>query len=185
MKKLSHKDVCVEFKFNISKNTCPFDRLYDRVSSSKYELDFDVFLPTKGFNLQRPLVWTLHQKQQFILSIMKGLAIPKIAVIRHVNEDDSTVWQIIDGKQRISTYLQYVAGEFPIIHNGIEYFFKDLDELFQFKMNTYDFYGDIAYSYWDKPISDDDKILWFNQINFAGTPQDEEHMNMLLSVTKI
>ena len=37
-----------------------------RIIDGKYNivLDFDVYLPTKGKNLQRPLVWTLFQKQQ-------------------------------------------------------------------------------------------------------------------------
>lgn len=185
MKKLTQKDVCKEFKFSMNKDTCPFDRLYDRVSEHRYEFDWDVYLPTKGMNLQRPFVWTLFQKQQFILSLMKGAPIPKVAVIRHEFENHKTIWQVIDGKQRLSTYLQFIGNEFPIIHDGVEYYFNDLDELFQYRMNTYNFYADVAYSYWDKEISDNDKIIWFNQINFAGTPQDVEHMNKLLNAQTI
>jgi hypothetical protein len=39
--------------------------------------------------------------------------------------------------------------------------------------------ADVAYSYPDVPITDDQKIAWFEMINFAGTPQDIEHLNNL------
>jgi len=39
----------------------------------KYTLDFDVYLPSIGKNLQRPFVWTLEQKQALILSVLKGM----------------------------------------------------------------------------------------------------------------
>lgn len=185
MKKLTEKDIRKEFKFSMNKDTCPFDRLYDRVSNDRYIFDWDVYLPTKGINLQRPFVWTLFQKQQFILSLMKGAPIPKVAVIRHEDVDKKITWQVIDGKQRLSTFHQFIGGEFPIIHNDVEYYFNDLDEMFQYRLNVYNFYGDVAFSYYDKPISDEDKIIWFNQINFAGTPQDDEHMKKLLAAQNI
>jgi len=185
MKKLAEKDIRKEFKFSMNKDTCPFDRLYDRVSDDRYIFDWDVYLPTKGINLQRPFVWSQFQKQQFIISLMKGAPIPKVAVIRHEDKNKNITWQVIDGKQRLSTYLQFIGGEFPIIHNDVEYYFNDLDDMFQYRINTYNFYGDVAFSYYDKSISDEDKIIWFNQINFAGTPQDDEHMKKLLAAQNI
>ena len=42
-------------------------------SSVKYfkqnDIDWDVYLPTKGKNLQRGFVWTLEQKRELILSV--------------------------------------------------------------------------------------------------------------------
>jgi len=183
--KLKETDIKKEFKFSINKDTCPFDRLYDKTESGRYTLDFDVFLPSIGMNLQRPLVWTLFQKQQFIISLMKGAPIPKVCVIQHTYEDGKKIYQIIDGKQRLSTYLEYIDNAFPIVFNGEEYFFEDLDDMFQYRLHAYNFYGDLAFSYYDTPISDSDKIEWFNQINFAGTPQDEEHMKALKGANKI
>ena len=48
--------------------------LYDFLVSEKYEtsVDFEVFLPSKGFNLQRPYVWTIHQQEEFIWSCLFG-----------------------------------------------------------------------------------------------------------------
>jgi len=42
----------------------------------------------------------------------------------------------------------------------------------------------MAFSYEDEPISDDDKIRWFNQLNFAGTPQEQDHVNKLKNAIK-
>ena len=44
------------------------------------KIDFDVFLPTKGINLQRGFVWILQQKQDLIQSILIGRKIPEIAI---------------------------------------------------------------------------------------------------------
>ena len=46
-------------------------------------------------------------------------------------------------------------------------------------INRFSFQGDMAFSYDTEQISDDDKIRWFNQLNFAGTPQEQEHIDKL------
>ena len=183
-KELKITDFRKEFKFAMNKDGCPFDRLSKK---NRYNFDFDVYLPTKGMNLQRPLVWTLLQKQQFIISILKGCPIPKITVIRHDPDESrkNAVYQVIDGKQRLTTYMSFIDDEFPIEYNGEEYYFKDLNDDLKYEIDSrFSFRGDLGYSYWDAPISDDDKITWFNQINFAGTPQDQEHMEKLLKSQK-
>ena len=165
------------FKFRSVKGTNPFDRLYDK--KNRENLDFDVYLPTKEFNLQRDFVWSLSQKQQFILSILKEVPIPKVAVIRHKTSKGESIFQIIDGKQRIKTYCDFCDGVFPIPINGHDYYYYELPEKMKLCINQFSFQGDMAYSYDDDPISDDDKIRWFNQLNFAGTQQEEEHIEKL------
>ncbi len=44
-----------------------------------------------------------------------------------------------------------------------------------------DIKANVGYEYSDKLISDDDKIAWFEAINFTGTPQDAEHLRSLKS----
>jgi hypothetical protein len=46
-----------------------------------YTVDFDVYLPSKGKNLQRPFCWTLEQKRELILSVLKGVHIQTFTVI--------------------------------------------------------------------------------------------------------
>ena len=170
-------------KFRSNKNTVPFDKLYS--ADSREKIDFDVFLPTKGFNLQRPLVWTELQNQQLILSIIKGTPVPTIAVVKHKDTNDTeSVFQVIDGKQRLNAYIRFCDGEYSIPIGGYDYTFDELPNELQWKVQNFSFYGDMAFSYGtdasDKDfITDDDKIKWFNQRNFAGTEQEEEHITKL------
>ncbi len=182
MEKLKLSDVRREFKFSMNKNT-PFHG-FDLSIRSKhtYRMDFDVFLPTKKMNLQRPFVWTLHQNQELICSILKGNSIPKISLIQHRDINNITAEklnQVIDGKQRINAYKSFLDGAFCL---PTGHYFDDLEKDAQQELLRFWFVADIAYSYFDKPISDDDKIAWFAQINFTGTPQDEAHLLKLKSI---
>jgi hypothetical protein len=146
------------------------------------DFDFDVYLPTKRMNLQRPLVWTGLQKEQLIFSVFKGIKIPQISVLKHFTnyKEREYIYQVIDGKQRLSTLISYIDNEFCIDWNNQEYYFRDLHPYLQ--SNFYNcIYADIGYDYPDKRVSDDNKIKWFELINFAGTPQDIQHLNNLKS----
>lgn len=147
-------------------------------------IDYDVFLPSIGKNLQRPFCWTLEQKQELIISLLKGIKLPSIAVVIHKDGNgvfgEQTI-QVIDGKQRLSTIISYFRGEFPIIWEGFEYKISDLDGWGYREIAHYNFISDRMYSYDDDPVTDEDKINWFKMINWAGTPQDKEHMNSLIN----
>ncbi len=132
--------------------------------------DFDVYLPSKGMNLQRPLVWSLAQKRALIESVLVRRSIPPISVI--LTWDD--IYQVIDGKQRLNAFIEYVQGKFHFCG----YYCDDLprEYLGQIKRHHICAYRLCEY---DTPISDEDKIEWFRLINFAGTAQDLEHMERL------
>lgn len=143
-------------------------------------IDFDVYLESKQFNLQRPLVWTLMQKQELIWSILMGRPIPNISAI---NLFDNT-WQIIDGKQRLSTILQFYTNKFPINIDGCDYTYKTIkeyDEEYHQVLTRFGINFDYVFETKVGEFSDEFKINWFKFINFAGTPQDAEHMEKLLS----
>jgi hypothetical protein len=132
--------------------------------------DFDVYLPSKGMNLQRPLVWTLNQKRSLIESILIRRSIPPISVVQTLDD----TYQVIDGKQRLSAFIEYIQGGFDFCG----YYCDDLpvDYFGQIKRHFVMAYRLCEY---DTPITDDEKIEWFNWINFAGTPQDIAHMEAL------
>lgn len=176
MKPLMIEDVRWKPPFNINYG------MADIVLSRKDmdDFDFDVYLPTKGMNLQRPLVWTGLQREQLILSVFKGIRIPEVSVLKHFTdyEDKKYVYQVIDGKQRLSTLLSYINNEFYVGWGLNEYKFKDLHEYLQISIYNC-ISANIGFDYPDKRVSDDDKIKWFELINFAGTPQDLQHLNAL------
>jgi len=177
-KKLELKDVKREFNFSMNRGLSFdwFDCLKNRWGQG--QIDFDVWLPSRGMNLQRPFVWDLHQKQQLILSILKDNPIPKICVVQHrdTNTGFTNRIEVIDGKQRLGAFRDFTNGDFCL---PTGHYFEDLGK--ECLNVIYRFFtpSDVAYSYEDTPISDDDKIAWFEQINFTGTPQDAEHLNRL------
>ena len=138
-------------------------------------IDFDVYLPSINKNLQRPLVWTLEQKRELIWSVIIGRRIPELSII---NRYDDTL-EIIDGKQRLSTLIDFYTNKFTIEEDGVEYFLKDLPEEFQLLFESY-YINYCEILEWEKPFSDEFKIGWFKQINFAGTPQEKEHLDSLV-----
>lgn len=165
--------------------TEPFDLNPEELSSrlrylSIQKIDYDVYLPTKGINLQRDFVWTIEQKRELIFSMLIGRHIPHFAVIStiDVNGGDD-ILQIIDGKQRLSTMIGFYQNKFTIVLENNEYYFKDLPEEYQLAITSYTIRYYIVYEPYGKPINDKQKINWFNFINFAGTPQDVEHLNKL------
>lgn len=147
----------------------------------KLNIDWDVYLPTKGKILQRDFVWTLEQKRELIWSVLLGRYIPHCAVINclDMNDEHLSRYEIIDGKQRITTLIYFTEDKFTLSIDDIEYLFSELPEDYQTAINRYYFRYYIVDEPFDKKITDDEKIKWFKLINFAGTPQDIEHLNNL------
>ena len=108
-----------------------FDFYPQEVSSSvsyffKNKIDWEVYLPTRGFNLQRGFVWNLDQKRELIYSMLIGRHIPHCAIINIVdpNNENEDIWQVIDGRQRLTTIQLFLLDEFTIELEGKEYLFS-------------------------------------------------------------
>jgi len=149
--------------------------------AEKVKIDFDVFLPTKGMNLQRDFVWDIEQKRELIWSILMNRNIPRMAMINVIgsNRDTDGVYQVIDGKQRLSAMIDFYLNEYTLFIDGKEYFFKDLPIDYQRVIAGYHFPYYIVHEDFGKKISDEEKIKWFMFINFAGTQQEKEHFEKL------
>lgn len=148
-------------------------------------LDFDVILPTRAINLQRPFVWTLEQKREFILSIVKNPSyIPRVAfLMKPSKSEDPTscldTIQVIDGKQRVLSFMSFIEGEYSLVYKGEEYTFNDLPDDWQRSIKTFTMKAFVCYEPLNRPLTDNQKIAWFTLINFAGTPQEREHLDLL------
>jgi hypothetical protein len=83
--------------------------------------------------VQRNKVWKKEQKSLLIHSVLYGYPIPSVFA---VVDDETGVFHFLDGKQRMTTLLGFVNGEFPLHKTtpevyGVELagcYFKDLDE---------------------------------------------------------
>jgi len=174
MKELKLRNIKTTLPFTLNKGLSVFN-IHQLLAYRDYELDFDVFLPSKKMNLQRPFVWTLEQKQELIISLLKGIEISTMAMISY----DHKIMRIIDGKQRLSTWLSFAKNEFPIVWNGETYMYENFDGDAKYVINHTYIKADVAYEYPDRMISDEWKIKWFELINFAGTKQDADHLELL------
>lgn len=152
-----------------------------RLFSENNKIDFDVYLPSKGINLQRDFVWNIDQKRELIWSILMNRNIPRMAMMNVIVDKSNLdgVYQVIDGKQRLSSMIDFYRNKFTLLIDGNEYFFKDLPIDYQRVIKGYHFAYYLANEPLDDPFTDQDKIDWFMQINFAGTPQDKEHFEKL------
>lgn len=74
-----------------------------RLTKMKDKLRFDLAL-------QRNDAWSLEQKSDLIHSIIYGYPIPQVMV---QESDDEFLW-LLDGKQRLTTILDYCNGEFAL-----------------------------------------------------------------------
>lgn len=182
-KKLSAKEFEPKYKLDIN-SVLSFvpHRLFNK---ERHIIDYDVKL-SNGKNLQRDFVWTIEQKRSLIISMLKGLQIPNFAVVQYRNDLDfsskkPTTLKVIDGKQRLKTIEDFLNNEFSLLFNGLEYFYTDLDDDAQHKISTYTLLFNLIYEYDDIMLSDEQLISWFELVNFAGTPQDLDHLEKLKS----
>jgi uncharacterized protein with ParB-like and HNH nuclease domain len=173
----------------VSQLSQSFDLYPQEVSSSvsyffKNNIDWDVYLPSKGINLQRGFVWTLEQKRELIYSMLIGRHIPHCAVLNTIDKEneDKDIYQIIDGRQRLSTIKFFLEDKFTIKLEGNEYLFSELPDDYKTKINRFYFRYYVVNEPWDERVTDEQKITWFNFINFAGTLQDKEHMEKLKNI---
>ncbi len=156
-------------------------------SSIKYfaencNIDFNVYLPTKGRDLQRDYVWSIGQKRELIWSVLMNRHIPRMALLNVVSkkEDTKGTYQVIDGKQRLSAMIDFYNGKYDLLIDEKGYYFKDLPEDYQRVISGFMFPYYIANEDYGNAFTDEDKINWFRYINFAGTPQDAQHLNGLI-----
>ncbi|KAA6314140.1 hypothetical protein EZS27_035197 [termite gut metagenome] len=89
--------------------------------------------------------------------------------------------KVVDGKQRFSALFDFVANKFPIPCEDELFYFDELPEEVRNFLLRFEFQGQAAYSYPTKKISDAGLIQWFRLLNFAGTEQEKEHIELLKS----
>lgn len=101
------------------------NRTIKNLFKNKDKLRFDLAI-------QRGEVWTHDQKSMLIHSILYGYPVPPV-MVQETNDDN--IW-FLDGKQRLTTIVGYLNGDFaiskntpPVFNHSIAGFkFKDLQE---------------------------------------------------------
>jgi hypothetical protein len=74
-------------------------------------------------HFQRRKVWTTKQKSTLIDSVLQGLPIPEIYLQTKTAPDGSTSYVVVDGQQRITAILEFVAvgGREPFEISGLDF----------------------------------------------------------------
>lgn len=135
---------------------------------------------------QRPLVWTLEDKQALIDSIYNDVYCGSVLVRKLEWDDvelranrgdtDLAFHEVIDGKQRLHTLYEFVNSKFPDSYGN---YWDDLSDSAQHKFNNS---SALTYSYLDSTASDAMVIRQFLKVNFAGVPQSKEHIDFIKSI---
>jgi hypothetical protein len=99
-----------------------------RIARSRGTLDLDPVYQREGG------VWSLEKKQLFIDSILNNFDVPKIYVHNMGLNDSGKQYGVIDGKQRITTLLDFIDGKFPL---GEDFNYQDASSDFEINKSSY------------------------------------------------
>lgn len=123
---------------------------------------------------QRNPVWTDKQSSFLIDSILKGYPIPEVYLQEKVDAEGKTITIVVDGQQRIRSFLRFISGEFYIDESqstrwgGMS--FSDLSSEEKISFFKYKFVVRVL------PDIDEDEIRAIfqriNQNNIALNPQE-------------
>jgi hypothetical protein len=93
---------------------------------------------------QRKPVWTTKQQAYLIDTILEGYIIPEIYMHRVTDADGNTIYNVVDGQQRIRSILNFLNDKLPLSENFTpdytDYTFSDLPESQKRKIYNYTFY---------------------------------------------
>ena len=188
----------------------PFDKSFDRIQSINFQLEsilFQLFKEDKydiegtpisasNFNpfvfvngekkyYQRPLCWSLKDKQLLLESIYNNVDCGKIVVrnrgweeLRKLQkEGHELAWKdVVDGKQKLHAIKSFMDGEYPDLHGN---YFEDLSDQAQRRLTNNQL---ISYSELPEKTTDEEVLKQFLRLNFSGVPQSQEHLDYIKSL---
>lgn len=140
-----------------------------RFQKDSFNMNIDSFISmdkSNGLNFnasyQRNLVWTDFQKEELISSVVEWVPINAI----YYNEyTESEPYEVIDGKQRLTTILNYCNDKFK--WKG--YLFSELPPIYQAFIKGFSISVHLTRY---KTVEECEKL--FERINFYGTPHERK-----------
>lgn len=141
-----------------------------------------VFVNGVQHHYQRPLVWTLKNKQLLLESIYNGVDCGKIVVrnrswkeLEHLQKEGyALAWKdIVDGKQRLNAVISFIKGDFTDSSGN---YYNDLSVQAQRRLTNHQLF---SYAEIIEDSSDEEVLLQFLKLNFSGVPQSKEHLNFV------
>ena len=130
-------------------------------------------------DFQRNKVWNPKQKCELVESILMGIPIP----IMYLFEQKDGKRQVVDGRQRITTIIEFLNNDFPLknlkILRGSNFnncYFKDLDPKYQIRFEDYQLFFYII----QPPTTERIKYDIFDRVNRGGTSLNNQEMRNAL-----
>ena len=127
---------------------------------------------------QRGYVWELTDKQKFIDSVFHNVDLGKFVFYDTDNYTPGNyVYEIVDGKQRLSTLIEFYENRFPM-SNGLYYNHLTGKERSYFKNRTIQV-ADIS------KLTKNQIYELFVTLNTSGKRIDEEHINKVKEMINV
>ena len=133
---------------------------------------------------QRGLCWSLEQKKSYITNIFNEMAKCTPTIVEYYS-DDYTIkyFEVLDGKQRLTTLFDFIDNKFPILYDGEEVYFNDLideDKTFLLYLNVN--YTRVMPIKLNTNVSLKDRLEIFLEVNYLGTKMSDEHLKNVLAM---
>jgi len=120
---------------------------------------------------QRGFVWSEKEKTRLIDSIFDSVEIGRIVLRRlSYKQDQKYIYEIVDGKQRLSTLIDFFLGKWK--YRGVLY--EDLSAIDRY---TFDQFSIVAIII--EKVTDLQVLKYFIKINKTSKPISEQHFEKL------
>ena len=102
-------------KTKIVKQTWSIIEIFQKINDEKLILDPEY---------QRNVIWDTEKKTSFIESLYMGIIIPPIYVVEIPSDDilSGSRYEVVDGKQRLSTIKAFISNELILKKKNLEYY---------------------------------------------------------------
>jgi hypothetical protein len=150
-----------EEKYYIRALNSPLSSLLNMAHANHAGVDFDV-------DYQREHVWTKKDKIALLDSIFNNIDIGKFVFIERSYSVDKKLYEILDGKQRLTALLEFYEDRLK--YRG--YYFSELSFRDQYKFTDMI----ISYGYLENP-SKEAIFETFIKLNTCGKPMANKHIN--------
>ncbi len=93
---------------------------------------------------QRRSVWNQDFKDYFVDTVLLNYPAPAIFLFEDISADGRSVYHVVDGKQRLTTLLEFIRGEFPVrdqsaVANASGKYFQNLEDTLKKQVWSYQF----------------------------------------------
>ena len=132
---------------------------------------------TMDVDYQRGRVWTEAQQRSFLGFWLEGGAVPSIYVQRYqsaANCEPGANWmlqpsEVLDGKQRLSAMMAWLAGEIPAVCvDGSEIWYRDTNEVDRRQLPL------VRLTFVDLPLVE--RLTFYLKLTRGGTPHTDEEI---------